>query len=74
MSIHRISIDPSRMAGAPTIRDTRVTVTAILRQLAAGQTMDDILMDYPYLEREDVLAALEYAAESIERHLPITAA
>jgi uncharacterized protein (DUF433 family) len=40
----------------------RVTVSAVLGRLAAGRTIDEVLGDYPYLEREDVLAALEYAA------------
>src|ERR1044072_1451740 len=44
------------------IRDTRVTVSAVLGQLAAGVSVDELLADYPYLEREDVLAALAYAA------------
>ncbi len=74
MSSARINVDPARMAGAPTIRDTRVTVTAVLGQLAAGRTTDEILTDYPYLEREDVLAVLAFATRSIERELPITAA
>lgn len=74
MSTDRITADPARMAGAPTIRNTRVTVTAVLGQLAAGRTIDEILADYPYLEREDILAVLEFATESIERELPITAA
>ena len=60
------------MSGLPSIRDTRMTVTAVLGQLAAGQSIDDILADYPYLERADVLAALEYAAAlSQERELPL---
>ncbi len=62
------------MAGAPTIRNTRVTVTAVLGQLAAGRTIDEILADYPYIEREDILAVLGFATESIERELPITVA
>jgi uncharacterized protein (DUF433 family) len=74
MSANRIAVDPARMAGAPTIRDTRVTVTAVLGQLAAGKAIDEVLADYPYLEHEDILAALEFATESIERALPITAA
>lgn len=74
MSTTRISVDPARLAGAPTIRDTRVTVTAVLGQLAAGRTIDEVLADYPYLEREDILAALTFATESIQRELPITAA
>ncbi|MDQ3480456.1 MAG: DUF433 domain-containing protein, partial [Actinomycetota bacterium] len=44
------------MTGVPTIRNTRVTVTAVLGQLSAGRTIDEILADYPYLEREDILA------------------
>jgi uncharacterized protein (DUF433 family) len=50
------------MRGLPSIRDTRVTVSAVLGQLAAGACIDELLADYTYLEREDVLAALEYAA------------
>jgi len=70
--LERITIDPARMSGLPSIRDTRMTVTAVLGQLAAGQSIDEILADYPYLERADVLAALEYAAAlSQERELPL---
>ena len=49
------------MGGKPCIRGTRVTVGTILGLLASGQTIDDILADYPYLGREDVLEALAYA-------------
>jgi uncharacterized protein (DUF433 family) len=62
MAQKRITVDPNRMRGLPSIRDTRVTVSAVLGQLAAGASIDDLLAGYPYLEREDVLAALEYAA------------
>lgn len=62
MAFDRITSDPARMRGLPCIRGTRITVSAILGQLAAGRTVDEILKDYPQLEREDVLAALEYAA------------
>jgi hypothetical protein len=51
------------MRGLPSIRDTRVTVSAVLGQFAAGASVDELLGDYPYLEREDVLAALEYASD-----------
>jgi uncharacterized protein (DUF433 family) len=72
VAYERITIDPARMSGLPSIRDTRVTVTALLGQLAAGQSIDDVVADYPYLERADVLAALEYAAAlSQERELPL---
>ncbi|WP_405113560.1 DUF433 domain-containing protein [Micromonospora sp. NBC_01405] len=72
MALERITVDPGRMGGLPCIRGTRVTATAVLGQLAAGRSIDDVLGDYPYLEREDVLAALEFAAAAVsERELPI---
>jgi uncharacterized protein (DUF433 family) len=57
------------MQGLPTIRDTRVTVSAVLGQLAAGRTVEDVLADYPYLEREDVFAALAFAAEAAQQNV-----
>jgi uncharacterized protein (DUF433 family) len=72
MTSGRIAVDPARMGGLPTIRDTRVTVGMVLGQLAGGRTVDDVLADYPYLERDDVLAALEYAAAAVnEREVPV---
>lgn len=72
MAFERITVDPARMRGLPCIRDTRVTVSAVLGQLAAGRSVEQVLEDYPYLEREDVLAALEYAAAAAqERELPL---
>lgn len=72
MDAERIAVDPHRMGGLPTIRDTRVTVGMLLGQLASGNTIDDVLADYPYLERADVFAALEYAAAAVnERELPL---
>ncbi len=74
MPHERITIEPNRMRGLPCIRDTRVTVSAVLGQLAAGRSVEQILEDYPYLEREDILAALEYAAAATqERELPAAA-
>jgi uncharacterized protein (DUF433 family) len=64
MRFERITIDPRRMAGMPCLRDTRVTVTAILGQLAAGCTPAQILDDCPYLEKEDIPAALAYNGPS----------
>jgi uncharacterized protein (DUF433 family) len=66
MAQARITVDPSRMRGLPSIRDTRVTVSAVLGQLATGASIDELLADYPYLEREDVLAALEYAGAAAQ--------
>lgn len=65
MAFERIVVDPARMGGLPTIRDARVTASMVLGQLAAGRTIDDVLADYPYLERDDVLAALKYAAAAV---------
>ena len=60
------------MSGLPCIRDTRVTVSAVLGQLAAGRSLEDVLADYPYLHRTDILAALEFAAAALqERELPL---
>ncbi len=67
MTIQRISVNPTRMGGLPTIRDTRVTVGMVIGQLAAGRTIDQLLVDYPYLERDDVFAALEYAAAAVNQ-------
>jgi uncharacterized protein (DUF433 family) len=62
------------MRGLPCIRDTRVTISAVLGQLAVGASVDEVLADYPYLERDDVLAALEYAAaDDQERELQVAA-
>ena len=72
MAFDRITVDPTRMSGLPTIRGTRVTVGMVLGQLAAGRTVDELLADYPYLVRDDVLAALEYAAAAVnEREVPV---
>ncbi|MGL5908379.1 MAG: DUF433 domain-containing protein [Phycicoccus sp.] len=66
-------MDPRRMGGIPCIRDLRVTVSTVLGQLAAGRSVEEILDDYPYLERLDVVAALEYAAAlASEREVPVT--
>lgn len=58
----RITQDPGVMGGKPCIRGMRVTVGMIVGQIGAGHTIDEILADYSYLEREDVLQALRYAA------------
>src|ERR1700722_7568128 len=72
VAYERITIDPNRMSGLPCIRDTRVTVSAVLGQLAAGLTIPELLADLPYLARAGVLAALEFAAAAVqERELPL---
>lgn len=57
--------DPNIMVGKPVIRGTRITVELILRKLAAGQTIEQILEDYPHISRSGIKAALEFAAESV---------
>lgn len=68
MAFDRITIDPERMGGVPCIRDLRVTVSMVLGQLAGGRTIEELLADYPYLVRADVLAALEYASAIVNEH------
>ncbi len=66
MQFERITHDPAVMGGKPCIRGLRVTVGMILGLLAAGQTRDRILQAYPYLQSEDIDAALAYAAWRLE--------
>ena len=62
--LHRITTDPTRCGGRPTIRGLRMRVTDILGMLAAGASCEEILDDYSYLEPGDISAAREYAAQS----------
>lgn len=59
----RITIDPQQRGGKPCIRGLRITVCELLEYLASGMSTDDILSDFPDLEREDILAALAFAAD-----------
>ncbi len=61
----RIEINPGVMHGKPVIRGTRVPVELLLRKLAEGATIPDLLEAYPRLSPEDIQAALEYAADTI---------
>jgi len=60
--LDRITQDPQVMGGKPCVRGMRVTVGMIVGQIAAGHTIEQVLAEYPYLDREDVLQALRYAA------------
>lgn len=62
ISLDRITRKPDVMGGKACIRGMRVTVAMIVGQVASGRRIDEILGDYSYLEREDVLQALRYAA------------
>lgn len=59
--IKRITLDPNICNGKPIIRGMRITVTTILEYLAAGETTEKILEAYPSLEKDDIIACLEYA-------------
>jgi uncharacterized protein (DUF433 family) len=69
----KIEFDPSVMLGKPVIKGTRVTVELIVRKLGEGATFEDLLDGYPNLKRDDIQAALIYAAESLahEEYLPV---
>ena len=62
----RIVIDPEIMVGKPVIKGTRITVELILRLLAKGLKVDEILEDYPHLTKEDIRAALLYASKVLK--------
>lgn len=75
--LDRISIDPQVCFGKPCIKGTRIWVSLILDFLANGESEDDILAAYPQLSREDILAALAYAAEVAREQIvpvPVSAA
>ena len=62
MDFDRITHDPRIMGGKPTIRRMRVTVGTVVGLIGSGATVEQVLAEYPYLQREDVLQALRYAA------------
>ena len=69
----RITQDPEVMGGKPCIRGMRVTVGMVVGQIGAGRSVEELLTDYPYLEREDILEALRYAAwRAQEREVALT--
>lgn len=64
--INRITFNPDICGGRPCLRDTRVRVKDILELLSAGATTTEILEDYPYLDAEDISAALAFAATYLD--------
>jgi uncharacterized protein (DUF433 family) len=63
MAFDRISIDPNVCHGQACVKGTRIPVHQLVRMLANGDNMDDLLREFPSLSREDILASLEYAAD-----------
>ncbi|PPQ25884.1 DUF433 domain-containing protein [Rhodopila globiformis] len=73
--LDRITQQPGVMGGKACIRGMRVTVGMIVGQIGAGRSIEEILADYPYLEHEDILQALRYAAwRAEEREVAIAGA
>ncbi len=69
--LKRITIEAGKCGGRPCIRGLRIRVSDILDLLAAGAPQEEILRDYPSLEKEDILAAIEYAARQAD-HVVLT--
>ena len=72
LQLDRIVRNPAVMGGKACVRGMRVTVGMIVGQIGTGQSIDELLSDYPYLEREDVMQAIRYAAwRSEEREVQL---
>ena len=67
----RITINPDVCNGRPVIRDTRIAVQTVLGFLAAGDSVEDVLEEYPSLAREDVQACLDYASRVMGNHFSV---
>ena len=70
--LQRITIEADKCGGRPCIRGKRMRVVDILQLLSAGASFEEILSDYPFLDRDDILAAIEYAALQID-HVVLSA-
>ena len=62
VTVDRITVDPQLCLGQPTIRGMRITVSVVLKMLAGGKSIDDVLTAYPELEADDVRQSMQYAA------------
>lgn len=72
--LNRITIQSERRRGKPCVGNTRIAVEDVLSYLAAGMTMEEILDDFPSLEREDILACLGFAADRERKTFRVSAA
>ena len=71
--LKRITIESGKCGGRPCIRGMRIKVSDILSLLSAGASIEEILKDYPYLEKEDFMAATEYAAHQTDHPVLLSA-
>ena len=72
MAFGRVTTDPHKMGGAPSIRGLRIPVATVVGMVADGMSEEETLKAYPDLEREDIREALRYAAEAVrEREIPL---
>jgi uncharacterized protein (DUF433 family) len=71
--MRKIIINPDICNGLPTIEGTRITAQTVLEFLSAGDTIEDVLDEYPSLFREDVLACLAYSARLMKHHFSVQA-
>jgi uncharacterized protein (DUF433 family) len=69
----RIVINPEVCNGRPVVRGTRITVQTVLEFLGAGDSVEDILEEYPSLSREDVLACVQYSSRLMGNHFTVEA-
>ena len=67
----RITIDPNICNGKPVVRGTRITAQTVLEFLAAGDSFEDVLQEYPALTREDIQACLDYASKLMGNHYSV---
>lgn len=67
----RITVSPDVCNGKPVVRGTRITVQTVLEFLAAGDSVEDVLAEYPTLKREDVRACLDYASRVMANHFSV---
>lgn len=67
-----ITLEPGKRGGKPCIRGMRMTVYDVLEYLASGMSKEEILLDFPYLTEEDILACLAYAADREKQQILVT--
>ena len=71
--LSRITVEPGKCGGKPCIRGKRMRVTDILELIGAGASFEEVLRDYAFLERDDILAAISYAAQQTDHLIVKTA-